>query len=357
MIQLLRRIIPARRRSGLKRWRDLATSRFIRVVARSRILSAMYFLLFSRAFVREQQAILCGRGKLLQDSWLAAENQYGLRRNIHRIEKGLLMRPRRPVFALAYIEDTVHSYIRAATTGPPLADSEELKWASDVLAEYFEEVDRSELRIARAHSQFSSVVPATTNGGKSYVPHKQDLDCPPPVGYRDLLELARRRRSVRWYRPDPVPRDLIDHAVTLASHSPSACNRQPFEFRIFDDPHLVKRIVSIPMGTVGFSHNVPVIVAIVGKQRAFRSGRDRHIIYLDGALASMTFMFALETLGLSSCPINWPDIEELEKEMEKELKLERDERPIMLMSLGYANPDGMVAYSQRKMLDSLRRYN
>ena len=37
-----------------------------------------------------------------------------------------------------------------------------------------------------------------------------------------------------------VPREGIDQAMRAAAQSPSACNRQPFEFRVFDDPVLPK---------------------------------------------------------------------------------------------------------------------
>jgi len=71
----------------------------------------------------------------------------------------------------------------------------------------------------------------------------------------------------------------------------------------------------------------------------------------------MTFMLALETLGLSSCPINWPDIEALEKRMEKALGLEGHQRPIMCMAVGYPDPEGMVAFSEKRNIDEIRKYN
>ena len=54
-----------------------------------------------------------------------------------------------------------------------------------------------------------------------------------------LRELAERRRSVRWFADRPVPHDLIDKALEVGLQAPSACNRQPFAFRFFDDPELV----------------------------------------------------------------------------------------------------------------------
>jgi hypothetical protein len=37
--------------------------------------------------------------------------------------------------------------------------------------------------------------------------------------------------------------------------------------------------------------------------------------------------------------------------------LEADERPVMCIAVGYPDPDGLVAYSQKKPLGQLRRYN
>jgi nitroreductase len=85
--------------------------------------------------------------------------------------------------------------------------------------------------------------------------------------------------------------------------------------------------------------------------------RDRHVIYIDTALAAMAFQFALETLGLASCCINWPDIERLEIAMGKLLNLRPDERVTMCMSIGYPDPEGKVPFSQKKSLDQLRSYN
>jgi nitroreductase len=150
---------------------------------------------------------------------------------------------------------------------------------------------------------------------------------------------------------------MIDQAIAVAALSPSACNLQPFEFRVFDDAELTKKIASIPTGTVGFSHEFPVVVALIGKLHAWCSEQDRHLIYIDASLAAMAFLFALEVQGLSSCCINWPDSQPLERRMTEFLGLEPDERIIMLIALGYPDPDALVAYSQKKPLDQLRSFN
>ena len=50
-----------------------------------------------------------------------------------------------------------------------------------------------------------------------------------------LAELA-RRRSVREFSPDPVPRELIETAIAAAGTAPSGANRQPWHFVAVSDP-------------------------------------------------------------------------------------------------------------------------
>jgi hypothetical protein len=71
----------------------------------------------------------------------------------------------------------------------------------------------------------------------------------------------------------------------------------------------------------------------------------------------MAFQFALEVQGVSTCCINWPDMAAQEHQMAQALGLRPDERVVMLISLGYPDPEGMVPYSQKKPLDEICSYN
>lgn len=322
--------------------------------------STWYYTLFNRGFDREHQAVLAGRQAWEDSKFGSSATTSLLRRNTHRLEKGLLMRPRRSVFALDYIKETVDFYCGLVSGIPveQLEHDDELRWASDVLDQYFKVsgahplVDRLRERYLSAWRPISPVPE-----GKSLTPYKRDLSTPPSVTYDDLLRLAIRRRSVRWFNDTPVPRDLLEKAVTVASLSPSACNRQPYSFRVFDDPKVVEQVAALPGGTRGFSHQFPAIVVLLGELRNYYGERDRHLIYIDASLAAMSFVLAAETLGLSTCCINWPDIEEDEQRAAATLQLERDQRPIMFIAVGYPDLDGLVACSQKKPNTRLIRYN
>ena len=47
-----------------------------------------------------------------------------------------------------------------------------------------------------------------------------------------VTEAIRKRKSVRGYRPDPVPREALHEVLEIAGRSPSAMNSQPWEFAV-----------------------------------------------------------------------------------------------------------------------------
>ncbi|HET9624926.1 MAG TPA: nitroreductase family protein, partial [Kofleriaceae bacterium] len=299
--------------------------------------------------------------KYLRDVHTGDGNIFVLRRNVHKLEKALVMKPRRELFALAFIHETVASYADcvARFAAGQIHDSDTLEWSRQVLRVYFASISKSHPIVEEARAIFETAAEdapgAEHVGERERVPFaRSPAELP---SYDQLLQLAQQRRSVRWFDGRPVPRDIIDRAVVLAGLSPSACNRQPFRFAIFDDPELCQQVAAIPKGTPGWVHNIPCFIVIVGTLAAFDREKDRHIPYIDGSLAAMALCFALESQGVSSCCVNWPDLKETEARMARTLGLQPFERPIMCLAIGYPDMKEMVPYSQKLPLDELRSYN
>ena len=331
----------------------------LEILAANRLFSLVYSVLSIPSFNREQFAVLRGRRDYYRNLGKVRATRTELRRNVHRLEKGILMQPRRPVFALDYLVETIEFYelaVRQHAEGAN-GDIDELTWAYGVLNHYFATVNITNPVVAGAKVRFDATRGQFNPDDAGKVPYRRVESAHSEATYEDLLSLARRRRSVRWFEQRPVPRELIDQALLVGRQSPSACNRLPYEFRIFDDPGMVKKVASIPFGAAGYGHQIPTIAVVVGRLNHYFSPRDRHVIYVDSALAAMPFMLALETLGLASSVINWPDFEPLEGRMQKTLNLDYDERVIMLIAIGYPEPEGLVAYSEKKSLDVIRRWN
>lgn len=308
-------------------------------------------------FNREQWAVLAGRRAYYANLRRRRTTHVELRRNVHRLEKGILMRPRREVFAKDYLGETVEFYERAVRRAAhdPVIDATELAWAHDVIAEYFSVVAPGDPQVDRERARFEALEHGPTDG--TVKPYEHGTIAPSGVTYDQMLALARQRRSVRWFLDKPVERELVDRALEVGRQAPTACNRLPYEFLVFDDPEMVRKVGAIPFGAAGYAHQIPTLVVVKGRLDSYFSPRDRHVIYVDASLAAMSFMFALETLGLSSSVINWPDFEPLEQKMASTLGLKPYERVVMLIAVGHADPTGLVAFSQKKDLEVLRSFN
>lgn len=333
----------------------------LEVFASNRFFAAIYSVIGILTFNREQYAVLRGRRDYYRNYKKDRSSSVELRRNIHRLEKGMIMRPRRSIFARDYIGETIGYYEQVASrcsNSKSVMDATELQWAHDVLGRYFSLVEAGDRVIDDARRRYDNTLGSYVCDNyevKAPHSHKDGQKC--SISYDEMLKLSMQRRSVRWFKDKKVPRKLIDQALMVGRQSPSACNRLPYKFRVFDEPDLVKKIAGIPFGAAGYSHQIPTIIVVTGKLDNYFSPRDRHIVYIDASLAVMSFMFALETLGLSSSVINWPDFEPLEIKMQKTLGLDVSERVIMLVAVGFADPSGGVPYSQKKDLESIRTYN
>jgi len=307
----------------------------------------IYYSLCNSEFRREMKAVFRGRCQYAKEVAAPSDGNSFLRRNIHRIEKGLSMKERRELFGLSFIDETVEGFLalRASRAGKGCGEMAEYEYFRDVLHEYFE-VTARDPRSERSREKF-----ATALGGEecgSSIPYLRKLEAPPSCSYDELLDLAIRRRSVRFFKQKEVPRELVEKAMTVGLYSASACNRQPFSIRMFDDPERVKELAGIPMGTGGYDHQIPCLAVVIGHLDAYFSERDRHLIYIDSSLAMTPFMLACETLGLSTCAINWPDMKQREKRMAEALELNQWEKPIMLMAIGYPDEEVVVPRSTKK---------
>ena len=340
-----------------RRW-SLLVAAYLSAIARSGVLSGLHYTLFSREFDREHRAVLAARGRHIRDVFAGRGNLSMLRRNVHRLEKGLIMKPPRPIFGLDKIGETVTAY--RACLGQ-LGQGDEglrtsLEWSKDILTAYFDRVADHPI-VTEARARFERVdaehhVPMTADRA----PFVRSLEPRLPT-IEQIESLAAHRRSVRWFDGRPVPRDVIDRAVDVAAQSPTACNRQPFRFEFFDAHDLVQKVGAVPKGTPGWLHQIPCFMVIIGKLDAFRFERDRHVPYIDGCLSAMALINALEVQGVSSCCVNFPDLADTERRMAEVLDLPPWERPIMCLAIGYPEDGERVPFSQKLPLSMIRRYN
>lgn len=335
----------------------LVNAGYYEFLASSGILSGLFYAVWNRSFDREHKALLSARAKFFRDVFRNEGSIYLLRRNVHRIEKGLIMKPRRDVFGVSYLPETMRCYVDCVKrhANGELHDVDTLNWSKQVLGTYLDQ-QKAHPIVDKFRKVYETIQFENAQDQLQRVPFERNKT-PEIPNFESLMNLAVHRRSVRWFEQRPVPREVIDRAVVLAGLSPSACNRQPYHFAVYDDPMLCQEIGGIPKGTPGWLHNIPCFIVIVGTLEAFDREKDRHVPYIDGSLAAMALCFGLEVQGVSTCCVNWPDLADTEARMAKRLGLKKHERPIMCLAVGYPDYSAKVPYSQKLPLSELRSYN
>ncbi len=65
------------------------------------------------------------------------------------------------------------------------------------------------------------------------------------MDYQNLLELVKNRRSIRRFKPEPIPDDYVEKIIEVALWAPSGANSQPWEFITIKEKELKDRIVAL----------------------------------------------------------------------------------------------------------------
>jgi len=82
----------------------------------------------------------------------------------------------------------------------------------------------------------------------------------------DVLEAIRRRRSVRQFRPDPVPEEMLRTLLDAARLAPSSYNLQPWEFVVVTDPE-VRRRLRVAANNQAQVEEAPAVIVCLGSLR------------------------------------------------------------------------------------------
>lgn len=335
-------------RTQKKTWVPLAVNTM------ARAFGSRLFFMVNGAFDDEKRAVLAGSVAHFEGE-RQSNHQMFLRRSVHRIEKGLISKPMRVTFAADYIERTVATYAKLGEHGH--SDLGEAQWARDVLARYFEATSEStNEKIVRARSHWLACDPKEPVSDADLSPFPYFPMTAGTQHFDAISHVASNRRSVRWFHDKAVPRELVEAAAAIGATAPSACNRQSYRLELLEDDVLRKEVAAIPMGTAGFAEQIPLLAVLIGQHRGYEHHRDRHAIYVDGGLFSAGFLLALESLGLSTCCINWPEIPALNLRIGRSIGLQEDERVIMLIAIGYGLDGQLVPRSHKRELEGLVKW-
>ena len=306
----------------------------------------VYYFFFNPIFNSETLALKEGTKEFNRNLVNYGKTSSMLRRNIHRIEKGLIMKNKRSFFAEGYIDKTLS--ILEDVSDLKDYSREELQWAFQVLEEFFNECNGSDV-IETASKKFLKLQKKfISNDVEVFIPQKLKKYETGSINFSVLNEFMSNRKSVRWFRDEDVDKQKVIAAINSSTSAPSACNRIPYKFYTSFNKSTVKKIADCAGGASTFSHNIPCIMAITGDLSFYEYERDRHLIYIDSSLAAMQLILALKSLGMHTCTINWPDDSKKDKAIRKLIPLKKFERVTMLLAIGHGDLQEKTPYSQKK---------
>ncbi len=115
------------------------------------------------------------------------------------------------------------------------------------------------------------------------------------------MALLKARRSIRRYRPDPVPEEMLEQILEAGRCAPSASNRQPWSFVVVRDPQVLQQVAqNAAYYFIRWAHveEAPLLIALCGnvKNRVYRK-----FLHEDIGLAGGQMMLQARALGLGTC--------------------------------------------------------
>lgn len=189
-----------------------------------------------------------------------------------------------------------------------------------------------------------------------------------------------KRRSVRFFSKKDVPLEIVNNILKTASTAPSGANKQPWTFCVVRNPELKANIRKLaeneerinysgrmsdrwlddlaPLGTDAvkeFLTEAPWIIVVMKKTYDLTNEREKSNNYYVNesvGIACGMLIFAIHFAGLvtlthTPSPMNF---------ISKALKRPENEKPYLILPIGYALESATVPDIKRKTLDEVAIY-
>ena len=174
-----------------------------------------------------------------------------------------------------------------------------------------------------------------------------------------LQDFLRSRRSVRRFKPDPIPDSVIERILTTATYAPSAHNLQPWRFVVIKNPDVKPRLAKaltdkmrLDMQAEGAAESdiekrvansirrineAPVIILLCRDLTVVRVDTPEETIMniQSTALAGLQLVLAAHAEGLGTNWICWPLY--ATQETQSILNLPENWEPQAMIIIGHAN--------------------
>jgi len=196
----------------------------------------------------------------------------------------------------------------------------------------------------------------------------------------EFYAVMNSRRSVREFSSRPIPREIIEICIRTASTAPSGANKQPWHFVVVSNPEVKKQIRAAaekeeyefyhqkapqewlndlaPLGTdehKPFLEEAPYLIVIFEKKYGVtEDGKKEKYYYTSesvgiatGLLITAFHRIGLATLTHTPSPMKF---------LNKILNRPENEKPFLILVVGYPGKDAEVPDIKRKTLSEIAEF-
>jgi nitroreductase len=163
----------------------------------------------------------------------------------------------------------------------------------------------------------------------------------------ELMEAIKGRRSMRKYRPDPVPEEALRALLEAVRWSPSWANTQCWEVIVVKDPKVKSELAGTLVKTnpaLSSMAEAPLVIVLCGKKgvSGFKKGEAATVkgdwLMFDTGIAMQSLCLTAHGLGLGTVVVGLFD----HQKAEEILGVPQDREVVALTPLGYPAAEGVT---------------
>ncbi len=166
----------------------------------------------------------------------------------------------------------------------------------------------------------------------------------------EFMDVVRKRRSIRRYKPDPVPEEEIKYILEAARLAPSWANTQCWHFIVVTDPVIKEKIGQAGNGN-RWMRKAPVVIVVCADPEKPGMRDDIPNYLVDVGIAVEHLVLAATDRGLGTC---WVGAFR-ENQIKEALGIPDTMRVLECIPLGYPAEDPPPR--GRKRLEEIASYN
>ncbi len=166
----------------------------------------------------------------------------------------------------------------------------------------------------------------------------------------EFYEVVNTRRSVRTYKPDPIPDDVMRRILDAARVAPSGSNRQPWRYVLVKNPDVRKKVANLCGGQTWIA-SAPLVVVACGLDIHYDRGgyMGPMSFLLDSAIGLTHLMLAARVEGVGCCWIGLFDNDAIRDLLD----IPPDWNVAAVMPMGYPKEPVWGPTAKRKTIEEI----